>query len=108
MGLTSSGRPLRPHALVVAYHFAPDARVGTMRTLRLVRGLVAANFDVTVLTGHQRTYRAETPIDERLLDAVPPGVRIVRARAYRIFERLKGALKPSRAATAAPVAVTAS
>ncbi len=94
MTLTTATR--RPHALVVAYHFPPDARVGTMRTLRVVRRLVANHYDVTVLTGDPRTYRNDTPLDERLLEAVPSDVRIVRARAYRGFEALKQLLRGRR------------
>ena len=97
-----STRP-RPHALVVAYHFPPDARVGTMRTLRVVVRLVARGYDVTVLTSDPRTYREGTPLDERLLEAVPANVRIVRARAYRGLEALKRSIKggPASAVTQA-------
>ena len=90
-----TGAPRRPHALVVAYHFAPDARVGTLRSLRVVRHL-AANYDVTVLTGDPRTYRADTPIDRTLLEQVPEGVRIVRSRVFRGFELLKEKVKGYR------------
>ena len=88
--------PGRPHALVVAYHFAPDAWVGSMRTLRVVRQLVASEFDVTVLTGEPSTYRPGTPLDPKLLESVPAGVRIVRARSTRGFEAFKHAIKGGR------------
>ena len=94
--------PARRHALVVAYHFSPDARVGTLRSLRVVRHLVANNYEVTVLTGDPRTYRADTPVDPRLLDQIPDGVRIVRARVLRGFEALKSALKGARRVDARP------
>ena len=97
----------RRRALVVAYHFSPDARVGTLRSLRVVRHLVANNYDVTVLTGDPRTYRADTPVDPRLLDQIPAGVRIVRAPVVRGFEALKGALKGARRADRRPPAVPA-
>ena len=82
----SSGRP---RVLVVAYDFPPHAAIGTMRTLRVVRRLAAEGWDVTVLTGHPRTYRPGTPVDEALIQQVPAGVRIVRAPAVRAFEQMK-------------------
>lgn len=78
-----------PHALVVAFHFPPDAGVGTLRTLRLVRQLAASHYDVTVLTADPKTYRAGTPVDPALLEVVPPGVRVVRANVVRGLERVK-------------------
>ena len=98
------GSTQRRHALVVAYHFSPDARAGTLRSLRVVRHLVANNYDVTVLTGDPRTYRSDTPVDPRLLEQIPPGVRIVRARVVRGFEALKGVLKGARRIDSPPSA----
>lgn len=79
--MTITKRALR--ALVVAYDFPPHAAIGTMRTLRLVRGLAQAGWDVTVLTSSPATYASGTPIDPMLEAQVPETVRIIRARAFR-------------------------
>jgi glycosyltransferase involved in cell wall biosynthesis len=89
----------RPRALVVTYHFPPDANIGTMRTLRVVRQLAQQGLDVTVLTSHPQTYRPGTPVDDSLLLRVPSSVRVVRARSYRGFETLKSL---ARRGTAVP------
>ncbi|NOT28706.1 MAG: glycosyltransferase [Acidobacteria bacterium] len=86
----------RPHALVVAYNFPPHAAIGTMRTLRVVRRLAEENWDVTVVTSDPGTYRAGTPVDDRLMARVPEGVRIVRARVVRGFDALKQSVKAVR------------
>jgi glycosyltransferase involved in cell wall biosynthesis len=69
--------------MVVAYCFPPEGSIGTQRTLRLVRELVARQWEVTVLTGTLRTYPANAPIDRDLLDRVPAGVNVVRAPVLR-------------------------
>jgi glycosyltransferase involved in cell wall biosynthesis len=79
----------RPRALVVAYHFPPEANIGTLRTLRVVQHLARQNWDVMVLTSDPRTYRPATPVDEELARRVPTSVRIVRARAFRGLEAIK-------------------
>jgi glycosyltransferase involved in cell wall biosynthesis len=91
-----------PRILIVAYDFPPHAAIGTMRTLRLVRHLADAGWDVTVLTGDPRTYLASTPVDMALNDRVPPSVRIVRARAWRGISWLATLLRPARRQPAAP------
>ena len=90
---TMVGRNARPRILVVAYHFPPEASIGTYRTLRLVRHLVESGWDVTVVTGTQATYAASCPIDLELLPRVPPDVRVVRAPVFRPFDRLSAMLK---------------
>lgn len=77
----AGGRP--PRILVVAYHFPPEGSIGTHRTLRLVRRLCEAGWDVTVLTGTEATYSAGCSIDRELLRRVPAGARVVRAPALR-------------------------
>lgn len=95
-------------ALVVAYHFPPDAAIGTMRTLRVVRHLAREDWDVTVLTGHPRTYRPGTAIDRDLLRRVPENVRVVRAPAIRGFEALKRFAKHALRSDASSGGVAAS
>jgi glycosyltransferase involved in cell wall biosynthesis len=92
----------RFRALVVAYDFPPHGAIGTMRTLRAVRQLHADGWDVTVLTSSPATYLPGTPIEARLLDDVPPGVRVIRARAFRGLDALTRAVRggPGRAADA--------
>lgn len=64
-----------------------------MRTLRVVRTLVARGWAVTVLTGEPRTYQAGTPIDEALLERVPVDVEVLRARAVRPITTLKARIR---------------
>ncbi len=83
--------------LVVACNFPPDASVGTMRTLRLVRHLVTEGWAVDVLTVAPEGFRPGTVTDPALLTKVPPAVTVLRARPLRPFERLAGALKREQA-----------
>jgi glycosyltransferase involved in cell wall biosynthesis len=78
----------RPHALVVAYCFPPEASIGTHRTLRLVRELIARRWQVSVLTGTVATYPGSSPMDGDLLERVHPDVHVVRAPVLRPFERM--------------------
>jgi len=95
--------------LVVACNFPPDAAVGTMRTLRLVKHLVSEGWAVDVLTIAPEGFRPGTVTDPALLARVPPAVTVLRARPLRPFERLAGAFKPNKpgqtpaAAAQAPV-----
>lgn len=78
-----SGPAARPRVLVVAYCFPPDAAIGTLRTLRVVRELDARGWDVTVLTVDPATHRPGTAVDASLLEKVPSSVRVLRAKAVR-------------------------
>ena len=88
-----SGQAAGPRALIVTSNFPPDASVGTMRTLRLVRHLAAEGWNVDVLTAAPEGFRHGTVVDPMLLDRVPPAVRAIRARALRPIERLSAALR---------------
>jgi glycosyltransferase involved in cell wall biosynthesis len=95
--------------LIVAYHFPPEASIGTHRTLRLVRQLAERGWDVTVLTGTRATYSSGCSIDLDLLTRVPETVRVVRAPVLRpvdrmsdIFKRFRHKGRAEHAAAAAP------
>ena len=96
-----ASKAANPRIFVVAYHFPPEGSIGTFRTLRLVRHLVQAGWDVTVLTGTPETYAANCPIDMELLPRVPDAVRVVRAPVLRPFHRLSTILKRAHSAAAA-------
>ena len=66
------------HALVVAFHFAPESTSGTHRLLHFARGLVDGGIDVTVLT---RSLESIDKADETLNDVFPWPERIVRVEA---------------------------
>ena len=83
----------RYRALVVACNFPPDASVGTMRTLRLVRHLTTADWNVDVVTVSPDGFRSGTVVDAALRDRVPPGTHVMRAMPLRPFERLASLLK---------------
>ena len=85
--------------LVVAYDFPPHAAIGTMRTLRLVRHLDRIGWRVRVLTGDPATYLPGTPVDEALVERVPPSVEVIRAAAWR---KPAPAPAPKRASAPAP------
>jgi glycosyltransferase involved in cell wall biosynthesis len=74
--------------MAVTCNFPPDASVGTMRTLRLVRHLAAAGWHVHVVTAATEGFRVGTPTDSALLEKVPADVQVSRARAWRPLERL--------------------
>ena len=86
----------RPRALAIACNFPPDASVGTMRTLRLVRHLTACGWDVAALTVAPDGFRTGTVVDAALLEKVPADVAVVRAWPLRPFERLTAVLKRLR------------
>jgi glycosyltransferase involved in cell wall biosynthesis len=79
--------------MVITTNFPPDASVGTMRTLRLARHLAREAWEVDVLTQAPERLRPGTVIDPLLLDKVPAAVKVIRARAWRPFERLTGAVR---------------
>jgi glycosyltransferase involved in cell wall biosynthesis len=79
--------------MVITTNFPPDASVGTMRTLRLARHLAHEAWEVEVLTQAPERLRPGTVIDPVLLDKVPSAVQVIRARAWRPFERLTGAVR---------------
>jgi glycosyltransferase involved in cell wall biosynthesis len=80
-------------AMVITTNFPPDASVGTMRTLRLARHLAHDVWEVDVLTQAPERLRPGTVIDPLLLDKVPAAVKVIRAPAWRPFERLTGAVR---------------
>lgn len=82
-------------ALVIACNFPPDASVGTLRTLRLVRRLAASCWRVDVLTLREQSHGVS---DAALLDRVPNDVRVVRVRPLRPVERMAHACGWSRRA----------
>lgn len=88
--------PARCRAMVIACNFPPDASVGTMRTLRLVRHLVRQDWAVDVVTLAEAGFRAGTVVDPALLAKVPTGVTVHRPRPLRPFERLGNLIAPPR------------
>jgi glycosyltransferase involved in cell wall biosynthesis len=105
-----TGTPPDRRVLAIACNFPPDASVGTMRTLRLVRHLAGEGWSVDVVTVSPDGFRQGTVVDPALLDKVPAAADVLRATPMRPFERLSALLRPSRrvspstAATATPVA----
>jgi glycosyltransferase involved in cell wall biosynthesis len=85
-----------PRILAVTTNFPPDAAVGTMRTLRLVRHLDHEGWAVDVLTLSPDGFRPGTVSDPALLSKVPPAVTVLRAMPWRPFERLTAMLKGGR------------
>ena len=67
-----------PKVLIVAYHFPPDAEVGTQRVTRFCRYLPACGFRPVVLTVEERFCAMK---DASL--QVPPGIRVERTSAPR-------------------------
>jgi glycosyltransferase involved in cell wall biosynthesis len=99
-----SGQPASRRALVVACNFPPDASVGTMRTLRLVRHLHGQGWTVDALTIAPEGYRPGTVRDPALVDRLPAGMTVLRAMPLRPFERLTAAVKRLMGGGAAPAA----
>ena len=83
-------------ALVIAYNFPPDATIGTMRSLRLIRRLREGGWDVTVLAGHPETYLSGTAVEPSLERRIPAGVRVLRVRAFRPFDAAERFVRRSR------------
>lgn len=80
-------------ALIATANFPPDAAVGSQRTVRLVRHLVARGWNVDVLTIAPESYRPGGVLDPALLEAVPDQVRVIRAPALRPIARCAAYLR---------------
>ena len=93
--------------LAIACNFPPDASVGTMRTLRLVRHLVDEGWAVDVVTVSPEGFRPGTVTDSALLAKVPVAVEVLRATPLRPIERLTALLKPRKGTSAAPATAPA-
>jgi glycosyltransferase involved in cell wall biosynthesis len=98
--------PTPRRILVVACNFPPDASVGTMRTLRLVRHLHGQGWTVDVVTVAPDGYRPGTVLDPGLVDRLPPGVTVLQAMPLRPFERLTAAIKRLGRSDSGKVAAT--
>ena len=83
--------------LVVAYDFPPHAAIGTQRTLRFVRHIDAQGWPTAVLTGKPSHFRKGTPVDDALLERVPPQVNVVRTGVLRPIDALATLLRPGTA-----------
>jgi hypothetical protein len=62
--------------MVITTNFPPDASVGTMRTLRLVRHLAYDAWEVDVVTQAPERFRPGTVIDPALLARIPAHVNV--------------------------------
>jgi glycosyltransferase involved in cell wall biosynthesis len=95
--------------MVITTNFPPDASVGTIRTLRLIRCLAHDGWHVDVITAAPERFRVGTVIDDALLQKIPSGVHVGRVRAWRPLERLAGFVRGSgRQSPATPSVVAAS
>lgn len=83
--------------LIISYFFPPVSNMGSHRVLRFVRHLREFAWEPVVLTGATLGWRGE---DRRLLDSVPDGVRICRARGVDLTEWWKRVSNNSRTAVA--------
>ena len=75
--------------LIIAHQFPPIGGSGVQRTLKFVKYLRSFDYEPIVLT--RDTSQAELK-DETLLSDIPPGIKIIRTRAYD-FASLPGVLK---------------
>src|SRR5262245_17702191 len=76
-------------ALCISPHFPPDSTAATHRLRLLAPHLPAYGWEPTILTVDPRDY--EGRLDPALARSVPPGVRVVRARAWpRTLSRCLG------------------
>ena len=66
--------------LCISPHFPPDSTAATHRLRILAPHLAAHGWEPTILTVDPRDY--EGRLDPALAQSVPPGVRVVRARAW--------------------------
>jgi glycosyltransferase involved in cell wall biosynthesis len=76
-------------ALCISPHFPPDSSAATHRLRLLAPHLPAYGWEPTILTVDPRDY--EGRLDPALARSVPPGVRVIRARAWpRTLSRCLG------------------
>lgn len=68
--------------LFIAFRFAPSAASGTFRTLGFVRHLSNLGWQIEVLTTKIKNIK---DVDNKLLNNVPPGVKIIRAAVFDPF-----------------------
>ncbi|MCW2854250.1 MAG: glycosyl transferase [Nocardioides sp.] len=68
----------KPHALYIAWGFPPSRGSGVYRALATANALVAAGFDVTVLTCEREAFIRYTQVDASLEALVDPSIDVVR------------------------------
>ncbi|MDO9380904.1 MAG: glycosyltransferase [Nocardioidaceae bacterium] len=73
----------RPHLLFLAVGFPPAAKSSTYRLREMANQLVAAGWDVTVLTTVDESWERDFGVDLTLLDDVDPAVRVVKLPLFR-------------------------
>src|SRR5262245_2733745 len=69
-----------PRVLIVSPQFPPDTTAGAHRVRVLAPHLPAAGWEPTVVTVDPRDYDGR--LDAGLSELVPPGLRVVRCRAW--------------------------
>jgi glycosyltransferase involved in cell wall biosynthesis len=87
MPASDLGAP-RPHVLYVAWGFPPQTGGGVYRTLATANLLVAAGFDVTVLTAVREAFPGFTGADPTLEPLIDPRIDVIRLPFSRpLFDR---------------------
>jgi glycosyltransferase involved in cell wall biosynthesis len=71
----------RRRVLMLAYFFPPLGGSGVQRTLKFARYLEPLGWDATVVSTRSRAYGVRDP---SLLDEIPEGTRVIRARALPV------------------------
>ena len=72
-------------ALFIAFHYPPANAIGTQRTLKFTRDLLDLGWQASVITVPPALHAS---IDDRLLEQIPPAVRVHRVRCLdssRVF-----------------------
>lgn len=78
------------NVLIVAYYFPPSGGPGVQRVLKYVQYLREFGWEPTVLTVRDANFPAR---DESLLEAIPPGIRVIRTdifEPYDLYRKLTG------------------
>ena len=81
------------NVLFIAYHFPPIGGAGVQRTIKFARYLPDLDYMPVIVTGPGSTDGRWTPLDEDLLNQIPPGVRIYRTEGYILHESANQVLK---------------
>ena len=90
----ASDRPAPDRVLMFAYIFPPLAGAGVQRTVKYVKYLPLHGFSSVIVTSRPR--RIPVPRDPRMLDEIPAGTVVVRARTmplHRVQYKFDGALR---------------
>src|ERR1039457_6002169 len=73
----------KPHILVLAYVYPPDAGSGTFRTLYFMNNLSKKGVKISVITVKIDDFHPEANVDDELVQQIHPDITVIRCSVNR-------------------------